>query len=117
MRRSCTRMGGTTHEPALGPSIPGWWRWEPLLQLRHYFRLANLREWSTLQVSDAAETIMRCKLTLMIDGREPQWIPTFRSTDFRNVRRNRLEREGHISSSGGTNSERFLPPEPVDLFV
>lgn len=60
---------------------------------------------------------MRCKLTLMIDWRDPHWVSTIRSTDFGNVRRNRLEREGHVSSSGGTNSERFLPPEPVDLFV
>jgi len=60
---------------------------------------------------------MRFQLTLMINWREPQWIPTIRSTDFGDVRRNRLEREGLVSSSGGTNSERFLPPEPVDLFV
>lgn len=53
----------------------------------------------------------------MINWREPQWIPTIRSTDFGDVRQNRLEREGLVSSSGGTNSERFLPPEPVDLFV
>lgn len=40
-----------------------------------------------------------------------------RGTDFSYIRRNRLEREGLISSSGGADSERFLSPECVDFFV
>ncbi len=53
----------------------------------------------------------------MIDGRDPHWISTVRSSDFGYIRWDRLEREGLIGASGGADGERFRSPECVDFFV
>lgn len=56
-------------------------------------------------------------LTLVIDSREPQWVPTFRNTLIDEVDWNRLEGEGHIGSSSFMGHECLCSPEGVNIFV
>ena len=57
------------------------------------------------------------KHTLVIDLRDPHWIPTPRDTYFGKIGRNRLECKCHVGSSGGLNRKCLLSPKFVNIFV